>query len=584
MIEARQYNGSMRPWLGYLLVALVLASCSQDRSPGDDEFVALANRYIEELLERYPESATALGDHRYDHRLNDYSAAAVDAGTAWNRAFLEQAESIDASQLSPANAVDLEILLNHLRFSVWAAEELREHEWNPLRYGVGDAIYGLLAREFAPLAERLENLRQRLLEVPAVVAAAQANLARPPRVHTETAIRQNDGAINLIREDLDAFVGEVPGMMEALAPAREAAASALEGYGRWLREDLLPRSDGEFRIGRDRFRAKLAFTLHSDLAMEEILARAQQRLEELQGELYETALPLFREAHPDASPRQVADRKGVIRAVLDALADSHPTDDSIVDDARRALADVTDFTRANRLVTVPGEPLKIIVMPEFRRGVSTAYCDSPGPLEESGETFYAISPTPERWTEARKLSFYREYNDYMLQDLTVHEAVPGHYLQIAHSNRAEAPTMVRSIFASGTFIEGWAVYSEHLMVEHGYGGPRFKMQQLKMLTRAVINAILDPSIHAGSMTEQEAMEMMMEEGFQEDGEAAGKWIRAQLTSAQLSTYFVGALEHHEMRRAWEERHGAITDWQAYHDEVLSFGSPPAKFVRQLMGL
>ena len=584
MTEARQYNGSMRSRLALLLVALVLASCSQYRSPSDDEFVALADRYIEELLERYPESATALGDHRYDHRLSDRSAAAVAADIAWNRAFLERAEALEASQLSPANAVDLEILRNHLRFSVWSAEELREHEWNPLRYGVGDAIYGLLAREFAPLDERLENLRQRLLEVPQVVAAAQANLARPPKVHTETAIRQNDGAINLIREDLDGFVDEVPGMQEALAPARESAASALEGYGRWLREDLLPRSDGEFRIGRDRFRAKLAFTLHSDLAMEEILARAQQRLEELQGELYETALPLFRESRPDASPRQVADRKGVIRAVLDELADSHPTDDSIVDDARRALAEVTEFTRAQRLVTVPDEPLKIIVMPEFRRGVSTAYCDSPGPLEEHGETFYAISPTPERWTESRKLSFYREYNDYMLQDLTVHEAVPGHYLQIAHSNRAEAPTRVRSIFSSGTFIEGWAVYSEHLMVEHGYGGPRFKMQQLKMLTRAVINAILDPRIHAGSMTEEEAMAMMMEEGFQEDGEAAGKWIRAQLTSAQLSTYFVGALEHHEMRRAWEGRFGPITDWQAYHDKVLSFGSPPAKFVRRLLGL
>lgn len=583
MTEAQQYNGSMRSWLGYLLVALVLASCSQDRSP-DDEFVTLANRYVEELLERYPETATALGDHRYDHRLSDYSAAAVAAGTAWNRAFLEQAESIEASQLSPGNAVDLEILRNHLQFSVWSAEELREHEWNPLRYGVGDAIYGLLARDFAPLDDRLENLRQRLLEVPGVVAAAQANLSRPPKVHAETAIRQNDGAINLIREGLNGFVEAAPGVKEALAPARETAASALEEYGRWLREDLLPRSDGEFRIGEDRFRTKLAFTLHSDLAMEEILARARQRLEALQGELYETALPLFRESRPDASPQQLGDRKGVIRAVLDELADSHPTDDSIVVDARQALADVTEFTRAKRLVTVPDEPLKIIVMPEFRRGVSTAYCDSPGPLEEGGETFYAISPTPERWSPDRKLSFYREYNDYMLQDLTVHEAVPGHYLQIAHSNRAEAPTMVRSIFSSGTFIEGWAVYSEELMVEHGYGGPRFKMQQLKMLTRAVINAILDPSIHAGSMTEQEAMEMMMEQGFQEDGEAAGKWIRAQLTSAQLSTYFVGALEHHGMRRAWEERYGSITDWQAYHDKVLSFGSPPAKFVRRLLGL
>lgn len=567
------------------LVAAVAAtlSCSGP-PPQDDQFVALAEGYIEEFLERYPEYATALGNHRYDGRLNDYTAAGVASGQEWNKRYLEELAAIDPARLGAANAIDYEILRNYVEFSIWSSEVLREHEWNPMRYGVGDALYSLLAREFAPLEERLQSLHQRLQGIPAVLSAARENLTDPPRIHTETAIRQNDGAIALVSSNLDEFLALAPGKEEELAQAREAALQALTEHGRWMREELLPRSSRSFRIGEEKYRAKLAYTLHSDLSMEEILERALRRLDELQDELYRTALPLYREHRPDAGEEALADRPAVIRAVLDMLADSHPTDSSIVEDAKQDLAEVTEFTRESRLVSVPDEPLQIIVMPEFRRGVSTAYCDSPGPLEEHGETFYAISPTPQDWSPERKLSFYREYNDFMLQDLTVHEAIPGHYLQLAHSNRLEAPTMVRSIFSSGTFIEGWAVYAEQVMVEHGFGGARFKMQQLKMLTRAVINAILDQKIHAGSMTEQEAMDMMMGQGFQEEGEAAGKWIRAQLTSAQLSTYFVGITEHNDMRAAWIERNGPIQDWQAYHDKVLSFGSPPVRFVRGLLEL
>ena len=568
----------------WLSVALAAVSCGTAPPPQDAAFVALAEGYIEDLLTEYPEYATALGDHRFDDRLNDYSAEAVARGVESNRLYLEKLSAIDPDRLSPANAVDYEILDNEIRFGIWSAEELREHEWNPMRYGLGNAFYSLLARDFAPLESRLRSLKSRLEGVQPVIDAARANLRNPPRIHTETAIRQNSGTIGLIRDELESFLEQAPSMRADLAPARETAIAALEEYGRWLQDELLPRSDGDFRIGEERYRTKLAFTLHSDLSMEEILERARSRLAELQDELYETALPLYRDSRPEAADTEAEDRRKVVRAVLDDLADSHPTDDSIVEDARIALEQVTRFTRERNLVTVPDEPLQIIVMPEFRRGVSTAYCDSPGPLERNGETFYAISPTPESWTQERKLSFYREYNDYMLQDLTVHEAIPGHYLQIAHSNRAEAPTMVRSIFSSGTFIEGWAVYSEQVLVEHGYGGPRFKMQQLKMLTRAVINSILDQGIHAGTMSEDEAMSMMLEEGYQEDGEAAGKWIRAQLTSAQLSTYFVGIAEHNDLRDAWVKKHGPIEDWMAYHDMVLSHGSPPVKFVSRLVGL
>jgi len=564
-------------------VLLLAAGCGGARS-SDAEFETLANGYLEGFLELSPEWATQLGDHSYDHLLSDYTLNGVDEGLRFERGFQRRLAAIDPAGLNETNAVDYEILRNRIDSSIFAAEELREHEWNPLVYNPGGSIYALVARDFAPAAERLRNAKARLEAVPGVLAAARANLNNPPLVHTETAILQNGGVIGLVRDDLEELVKQAPEIREELAPAREAAVAALEEYGKWLKEDLLPRSNGNFRIGEQRFRRKLAYRLHSDLSMEQILARAEEALAETHAAMYETALPLHERFFPDVSDADRSDEKKIVREVLDKLAETRPTSETIVDDARRDLEEVTAFTREKRLISLPEEPLEIIVMPEFQRGVSVAYCDSPGPLEKNAKTFYAIAPTHENWSEERSESLYREYNSYMLKDLTIHEATPGHYLQLAHSNRFQAPTMIRGVFYSGPFVEGWAVYAEQVMAEHGYGGPEVRMQQLKMLVRAILNAILDQKIHAGSMTEQEAMDLMINEGFQEDGEAAGKWRRACLTSAQLSTYFVGNAEVRDIREAWEEQHGPINDFQAFHDKVLSFGSPPAKFVRRLMGL
>ena len=233
---------------------------------------------------------------------------------------------------------------------------------------------------------------------------------------------------------------------------------------------------------------------------------------------------------------------------------------------------------------MPNTPLDVIVMPEFKRGQSIAYCDSSGPLEKNGKTFFAVAPTPNDWQKPRKDSFFREYNNFMVRDLTVHEAMPGHYLQLSHSNEFHAPTLVRAIFQSGTFIEGWAVYCEQMMAEQGYGGPEVKMQQLKMRLRAIANAILDQSIHTGNMSEQQAMNLMMKETFQEEGEAVAKWKRARLSSAQLSTYFVGISEHLDLRAAAQKKWAKDFVLGKYNDQVISYGSPPVKYVRELMGL
>jgi uncharacterized protein (DUF885 family) len=346
----------------------------------------------------------------------------------------------------------------------------------------------------------------------------------------------------------------------------------------------LPRSDGNFRLGAEKFRKKLRFSLASDLSMEEIMKRAQADLEQTQIAIYETALPLYKKYFPKADKATLADKKKVTVAVLDKLAEKHPDDNTIVGYAQKIVGEATDFVKSHNLVTVPETPLNVIVMPEFKRGTGIAYCDSPGPLEQNGKTFFAVEPTPKDWSKERKESFFREYNNYMVRDLTVHEAMPGHYLQLAHANEFRAPTLVRAIFRSGTFIEGWAVYCEQMMAEQGYGGPEVKMQQLKMRLRAIANAILDQSIHARSMTEKEAMDLMMKQTFQQEGEAVAKWKRARLTSAQLSTYFVGATEHLDLRAAEQKKLGNDFNLKKYNDQVISYGSPPVKYLRELMGL
>jgi len=568
-------------------VLLSLSILNAPATPQDDAFQKIARDYIEQYLQTNPEDATELGDHRFDSQLTDYSPDARAKDLATQKESRDKLNAIDGSQLTGPNNIDFRILKENIDYQIFRAEELKEADWNPLVYmqSLANSLYLLVARDFAPAEKRIPNLRQRMEGIPHVITQAKANLQHPPRVHTETAIEQTQGAINLVREGLSPVLDRAPQMKKELTPLQEKTAAALEDYKKWLQNDLLPRSDGDFRLGADKFRKKLRFALASDLSMEEIMKRAQADLQQTQTAIYETGLPLYKKYFPNADDKTLADKHAVTAAVLDKLAEQHPDDATVVSYAQKILGEATDFVKQHNLVTIPSVPLDVIAMPEFKRGVAIAYCDSPGPLDKNGKTFFAVAPTPKDWSKERKESFFREYNNYMIRDLTVHEAMPGHYLQLAHANEFSAPTLVRAIFRSGTFIEGWAVYTEQLMAEQGYGGPEVKMQQLKMRLRAIANAILDQSIHAGNMNEKEAMDLMMKQTFQQEGEAVAKWKRARLTSAQLSTYFVGATEHLDLRAAEEKKLGRDFDLKKYNDQVISYGSPPVKYVlRELMGL
>ena len=401
----------MKFFITVILSFLFIISCS-GLNQADGQFERLANNYINRLLMHNPEYATALGDHRYDNRMNDYSLEDVRRSLEMHRLYLDSLRLINFERLSETNRIDARILENNLAYTIFHLDTLREYEWNPLNYNIGNGIYSLIARDFAPLSERLQSVKGRLEEIPMVLEQATINLKNPPKVHTETAILQNKGNISLIENDLSNFLKEVPELQDEFKPAQEKAVKALQDYGDWLENDLLPRSAGEFRLGVEKYRRKLFYSLESDFTKETILERAEKDLKETQDALYETAQLLFSELFPQKKlDTKTVDRKIVIKAVLDKLAEDHPNNDNIVELAETSLASCTDFVKTHNLVTVPDKTVRIIVMPEFQRGVAVAYCDSPGPLEEGGETFYAISPTPTDWSKGRVNSFFREYNN-----------------------------------------------------------------------------------------------------------------------------------------------------------------------------
>ena len=572
------------------LFILVFTSAAIADTATDEAFRNLADEYISDLTNFSPVYATLIGDHSADDRIDQVSAAARADGRELLVEYIAALTALNIDEMSRANQIDAEILLNQLESDLWKNDELQEWAWNPLYYisTSGSAIYGLVARDFAPIETRLRSATSRLTQIPRFLEQSRAEIQpeRVPKIHAETAIKQNPGLTSIIDTMIIPEIGALStAEQEQLNAAIEIAKDAVADHQTWLEEELLPRAAGDFRIGAELYDTKLAFALNSPLSRKEITARAEQEYENVRNEMYEVSKSVYLKKHPYTSfpdDPEESYKQAIIRAALEDAYKELPPPDGIVAVARQQLQQAIDFVVEKNIVTMPDEPVEIIIMPEFQRGVSLAYLDAPGPLDREQPAFYAVAPLPADWTEEQIQSFLREYNIYSIQDLTIHEGVPGHYLQLALSNRY--PSTLRAVLGSGPFIEGWGVYAEQMMIAEGYldHDPLMKLINLKWYLRGITNAIIDSAIHVDGMTRDAAMDLMIEGGFQEEREAAGKWVRAQLSSAQLSTYFVGYQEHIELRAAIEEAWGDEFTLRRYHDQALSYGSPPVKYVRALM--
>lgn len=554
----------------------------------DNHFMALSQRWLDGAMRLSPVYATQMGDHRFDNELDDLSAAGQKRRLLFAKDILADLEKIDRSLLSRETQVDAALLHHQLRYSIWTAETLHSMSWDPTLYSqrAGDALYNLMAREFSPLPERLRAATSRMEKLPTLFSQMRTNLDlnRVPAIHAETVAKQNNGVMSLVDELIVPHISKLRGVDKTrLENAIAALRTAVIEHQEWLDKVLVPNAKGDFRIGQELYDAKLGFELNSPLTRQEIRQRAGAEITRTRKEMYDVSrIILAKNPKPLLESPSSIEQQAAISAALELAYADRPARDQVVTTAKATLQQSTEFVRTENIVSLPASPVDIILMPEFQRGVAIAYCDSPGPLDKNLKAFYAVSPIPNDWSEEQVTSFLREYNTRSIHELTIHEAMPGHYLQLAHSNKN--PSVLRAVLGSGTFIEGWAMYAEKVMAEHNYlnGDPLYRLIHLKWYLRSVVNAVLDQAIHVDGMTREQAMTLMMTTAFQEEREAAGKWTRAQLSSAQLATYFVGAQEHFDLRHDAQLRWGETFNEKHYHDTVLSFGSPPVRYARALM--
>jgi uncharacterized protein (DUF885 family) len=573
----------------FLLVVLALFAASALRADqGEDgKLAAFFKSYLDEAFALRPLDATRLGDHRFDHLLDDVSAAGrARWAESYRSALAELPRRVDVHKLSRSAQIDYEIFEHDLKRALWLLENTRPFEEDPRTYNdyLTDSAYLPFVQSTLPGPTKVKNAVARIAQLPRIVAAARASLHNPPRVFVETAIRQNRGAIAFYESGLFVVAGETPQLSE-LRPVAQKAAAALKEYQQFLEKDLLPRSHGDWRLGKERFYRKLELELDAGLTAEQVFAEAQAEFDRVERAMYVIARQLWSSTFPGKPlpPDDAAGRAAAIRAVMAHLAHDHGKPENLVADARASVEHIKAFISAKDILRLPDpDHCQVIEMPEFQRGNTTAFLNPAPPLDKDAASVYAVAPPPREWDARRVETYLQEYNRHMLQLLTIHEAYPGHYVQLEYSNRH--PSLIRRVLSSGVFAEGWAVYTEQMMLDQGYGKAdlALRLHQLKWYLRSVANAILDYKMHCENLTDDEALTFLTQRAFQSEGEAVAKIIRAKQSSCQLSTYFVGRTAFYRLRQQVQREQGESFDLGRYHEAVLAHGTLPVKYLPELV--
>jgi uncharacterized protein (DUF885 family) len=575
----------MRWWLSCLFLILTFSlHAAEDEDARLERFV---RTYLDELFRQQPLLATQLGDHRFDHLLDDVSPKARAGWTEHLRKTLKELSAqIDYGKLSRARQIDFEILKTDLTRSLWIAENTRPYETDPRIYNtyISDSVYLLLTQSTLPKATNVKNGAARIAQIPRIVAAAKEALQNPPQVYVETALRQNRGAIAFYQSGIYELAGETPAFSELKTPADKAVV-ALKEYQKFLEEDLLPRAKGDWRLGKEKFARKLELELDAGLTAEQVVEEAEKEFARVEHEMYVIARQLWGQLFPDKPlpPDDVLGRRETIRLVVARISQDHGKVEELVKDAKAAVAQIKAFIKDHDILRLPApDRCRVIEMPEFQRGNSTAFLNQAPPLDQNADSVYAISPPPRDWDAHRVNSYLEEYNRSMMHLLTIHEAYPGHYVQLEYSNRN--PSLIRRVLYSGVFAEGWAVYTEQMMLDQGYGKGdlALRLNQLKWYLRTVANAILDYKMHCTAMTDEEVLAFLTQRAFQSQGEALGKIVRAKQSSCQLSTYFVGRTAFYKLRQEIERELGEKFALGRYHEAVLDHGTLPVKYLPELV--
>lgn len=572
-----------------LLLSLCLLLTATHSSAAED--AAFAKAFGDDWLAQYwrfnPDFAVSVGYYQVAGLLPAPTAANRKAYTGWLDQQLKRLTAFDPVTLGPAARSDLAVLKSELEAERWALTTLKSWQWNPALYNVAEPIALLLSTPYAPEPDRLRSVRQRLLKVPAYYAAAKAAIRKPTREHTQLAIQQNNGALDVLGAALEKQVAgsaltatERARFLAALKPARAAVADYLD----WLRAlDTQLAKDGtarSFRLGEALYEQKFAYDIQSGSTAKALYERARQEKERLHARMDVLADQLWPQYFSGtAAP---ADRVQKIAQLIAKLSEQHTTREGFVDEVKRQIPLLEAFVREKDLLTQDASrPLQVRATPAYQRGFSIASVNAPGPYDATANTYYNVAPLDDYSAEQAE-SFLREYNRWQLQVLNIHEAVPGHYLQLLYANKS--PSRIKTLFGNGAMVEGWAVYSEKMMLEAGWGGfePEMELIHSKWLLRVTTNTLLDYGIHVLGWGEQQVLDLIRDEAFQSETEARGKWRRATLSQVQLTSYFAGYSAIYDYRARLKAALGERFDLKRFHEQFLSYGSAPVVVIESLM--
>lgn len=563
------------------------ATAKSAHNEQDQAFETFKEEFIEEMWRQYPTYALYSGYYKYDSQLPVPDQARQQDQLKVTRDTLEELHQYSPDELNAGNATDYYLIENALESSIWNITEFKPGEWNPASYNVAGAFGLILNTDYKPLDERLMTISERLGNVPAYYEAAKANITTPTLEHTQLAIQQNQGALGVFGDTLMKKVAD-SGLSDEdkaqLESRAQAAQAAINDYLAFLTNKVGElKANGNarsFRIGEEMFNEKFELDIVSDYSAEEIYQLALQEKDRLHAEM----IKLTGELWPKYMGEQAKPEEPLVavKQLIDKISVKHVKRDEFVEAVRAQIPELTAFVNEHDLLTQdPEKPLVVRETPEYQRGVAGASINAPGPYDPGANTYYNVTPL-DHYTDEQAESYLREYNHYILQILNIHEAIPGHYTQLVHSNKS--PSLIKALLGSGAMVEGWAVYTERMMLEEGYGNnePELWLMWYKWNLRVVVNAILDHSIHVLDMSREDAMDLMVHQAFQQQAEAEGKWRRATLSSVQLSSYFTGYKEIYDFREQCKQAMGDDFNLKDFHNKFLSFGSTPVKYIKKLM--
>lgn len=567
-------------------VAIMLCSCIKKEETANDadlnaKFDQYKEYFVNELWKTNPEWASSQGFHKYDSVLLIPTDENDRIQMKFAQSQLDSLKKYPLVQLSDNNKTDVQMMENLMNSFLFSINEMKSGTWNPAQYNVCGSFAEILNGTYDSLENRLRDFDLKMKNVPAYYEAAARNLKNPTTEHTQLAIAQNLGGLSVFKDDLKAALAKSNWKEEQKTATLEKAAlsiKAIENYANFLKQmdNASPRS---FRLGKELYAQKFDLDIQSGFSAEEIYQKALSEKEVLHGKMFTLADKLWSKYLPNTN--KPTDKLDLIRQVIDKISLQHTTPENFQSEIEKQIPELVAYVKEKDLLYIdPSKPLVVRKEPDYMAGVAGASISAPGPYDKNANTYYNVGSLA-GWSKEDAESYLREYNDYILQILNIHEAIPGHYTQLVYAN--QSPSIIKSILGNGAMIEGWAVYTERMMLESGYkNSDEMWLMYYKWNLRTVCNTILDNSVHTRNMSKEEALHLLTKEAFQQEAEAQGKWKRATLSQVQLCSYFTGYTEIYAFREELKKKEGDKFNLKQFHEKFLSYGSAPVKYIKELM--